>query len=133
MATSRKDIRISTDIDPDLIDLTLDPARLKQVLYNYLSNAIKFTTAGGQVAVRAMAEGPEHFRIEVEDTGIGISAISSPTRSRPWLLGRLKLCNRYVLHISVKQIRMTSKASRLSHFRGLSTTDPAPAEPSTRW
>ena len=77
-AVSRKNIRISADIDPDLIDLTLDPARLKQVLYNYLSNAIKFTAAGGQVMVRAMAEGPEHFRIEVEDTGIGISAADLP-------------------------------------------------------
>ncbi len=77
-AVSRKHIRISTDIDADLIDLTLDPARLKQVLYNYLSNAIKFTAAGGQVMVRAMAEGPEHFRIEVEDTGIGISAADLP-------------------------------------------------------
>ena len=77
-AVSRKNIEISTDIDADLVDLTLDPARLKQVLYNYLSNAIKFTQAGGRVAVRAMAEGPEHFRIEVEDTGIGISAADLP-------------------------------------------------------
>lgn len=77
-AVSRKNIRISTDIDADLSDLTLDPARLKQVLYNYLSNAIKFTAAGGHVIVRAMAEGPEHFRIEVEDSGIGISAADLP-------------------------------------------------------
>jgi PAS domain S-box-containing protein len=46
-AVSRKSIQMSTDIDPSLIDLTLDPARMKQVLYNYLSNAIKFTGAGG--------------------------------------------------------------------------------------
>ena len=77
-AISVKNIQVSTRIDADLIDLTLDPARLKQVLYNYLSNAIKFTAAGGQIALRAMAEGPEHFRIEVEDTGIGISAADLP-------------------------------------------------------
>ena len=77
-AVSRKNIRISTDIDADLSDLTIDPARLKQVLYNYLSNAIKFTAPGGHVIVRAMAEGPEHFRIEVEDSGIGISAADLP-------------------------------------------------------
>jgi PAS domain S-box-containing protein len=77
-AVVKKDIGISMDIDADLIDLTLDPARLKQVLYNFLSNAIKFTPAGGRVVVRAMGEGPEHFRIEVEDTGIGISVADLP-------------------------------------------------------
>jgi PAS domain S-box-containing protein len=77
-AISRKDIRVSTAIDAGLIDLTLDPARLKQVLYNYLSNAIKFTPAGGSVTVRALAEGPDHFRVEVEDTGIGIAAADLP-------------------------------------------------------
>jgi PAS domain S-box-containing protein len=77
-AVSRKNIQISIDIDADLTDLTLDPARLKQVLYNYLSNAIKFTAAGGRVVVRASGEGREHFRIEVEDTGSGISAADLP-------------------------------------------------------
>ena len=73
-ATSRKDIVISTEIDAGLADVNLDPARLKQVLYNYLSNAIKFTEAGGHVTVRVMGQGADHFRLEVEDTGIGISA-----------------------------------------------------------
>jgi len=73
MALQRKGITVSAQIDPSLGDLQLDPARLKQVLYNYLSNAIKFTAAGGRVQVRAMPEGPEHFRIEVEDNGIGIA------------------------------------------------------------
>jgi len=77
-AVMRKGIRISTHIDADLTNLTLDAARLKQVLYNYLSNAIKFTPTGGHVTVRATSAGPEHFRIEVEDTGIGIAAADLP-------------------------------------------------------
>ena len=48
--------------------------RLKQVLYNYMSNAIKFTPRGGHVTVRARPEDGESFRIEVEDDGIGIAA-----------------------------------------------------------
>ena len=71
--TSRKYIVISTEIDPGLAELSLDPTRLKQVLYNYLSNAIKFTEAGGSVTVRVMRQGADHFRVEVEDTGIGIA------------------------------------------------------------
>jgi PAS domain S-box-containing protein len=72
-AIQRKHIRVDTHIDPALTDLQLDGSRLKQVLYNYLSNAIKFTSDGGMVSVHAMAQGPDHFRIEVHDTGIGIS------------------------------------------------------------
>src|SRR5439155_24888978 len=50
------------------------PARVRQILYNYLSNAIKFTPAGGRVWVRITPEGPDMFRIDVEDTGVGIPA-----------------------------------------------------------
>lgn len=72
-AMQRRGSTIDIDVDPELSGLMLDPARLKQVLYNYLSNAIKFSVAGGHIQVRVSAQGPDHFRIEVEDTGIGIS------------------------------------------------------------
>jgi signal transduction histidine kinase len=42
------------------------------VFYNYLSNALKFTPEGGTVTVRVRPEGASEFRVEVEDTGIGI-------------------------------------------------------------
>ena len=67
-------IALSSSIAPELRDLVLDPARLKQVLLNYLSNAIKFTPAGGQVVLRMLGEGPQRWRLEVEDSGIGIPA-----------------------------------------------------------
>jgi signal transduction histidine kinase len=67
-----KRIRLTTEIDPALGPVEVDPARLKQVLYNYLSNALKFTPDGGCVAIRARPEGADAFRLEVEDTGIGI-------------------------------------------------------------
>jgi signal transduction histidine kinase len=70
----RKRIELQLDVDASLTDVVTDPRVLKQVLYNYLSNAIKFTNDGGQVMLRVRAEPPEHFRVEVEDTGIGIAA-----------------------------------------------------------
>jgi PAS domain S-box-containing protein len=73
-----KRIQLGTDIDSALGELQLDPARLRQVLYNYLSNAIKFTPEGGQVTVRARPHGPLHFRLEVEDNGIGIAPADLP-------------------------------------------------------
>ena len=72
-AASRR-ITVESTVAPEVVALTLDPARLKQVLYNYLSNAIKFTPEGGRVAIRATPEGGESVRIEVEDTGVGIAA-----------------------------------------------------------
>ena len=74
----RKHLRVSADIDPALDHLVLDAARLKQVLYNYLSNAIKFTPDAGSVTVRARAQGATHFWLEVEDSGIGIAAADLP-------------------------------------------------------
>jgi len=74
----RKYLRVEIDVEPELIDIVLDPSRLKQVLYNYLSNAIKFTPEGGRITVRARAQGAEHFRLEVEDSGIGIAAADLP-------------------------------------------------------
>ncbi|CAH0352795.1 PAS domain S-box protein [Aquabacterium sp. CECT 9606] len=73
-SASRQGVTLYAEIDERVAQLHIDPSRLKQVLYNYLSNAIKFTRAGGQVTVRAMPEGADHFRIEVEDTGVGIAA-----------------------------------------------------------
>ena len=74
----RKRLRVVTCIEPSLGGLVLDPSRLKQVLYNYLSNAIKFTPQGGLITVRACASGARHFRLEVEDTGVGIAAPDLP-------------------------------------------------------
>jgi len=73
-SATAKGLAVQAHVDPALGELLLDPARAKQVLYNYLSNAIKFTSRGGRIWVRALAAGPEQVRLEVEDTGIGIAA-----------------------------------------------------------
>jgi protein-histidine pros-kinase len=67
-----KRIHVEVQISPEVAEVVLDPAKLKQVLYNYLSNAMKFTPEEGRIAIRVTPEGPESFRLEVEDTGIGI-------------------------------------------------------------
>jgi signal transduction histidine kinase len=71
LAANRK-IKMTTEVDSAIGPVRLDPMRLKQVLYNYMSNAIKFTPEGGRVVVRARPVAGERFRIEVEDTGVGI-------------------------------------------------------------
>ena len=54
-----------------------DPARVRQVLDNLLSNALRYTDSGGNVTVRSYVDG-DHGVIEVADTGIGLSAEELP-------------------------------------------------------
>ena len=72
LATQRQ-IVVTTEIQMSAIEVFLDPQKLKQVVLNYLSNALKFTPAGGKITVRAHIEGESFLRLEVEDTGIGIA------------------------------------------------------------
>ncbi|WP_317928948.1 PAS domain-containing protein [Halioxenophilus sp. WMMB6] len=50
-----------------------DPVKLKQVLINLINNAIKYNRKGGSVLVSTKQIGPSRLRIDVEDTGYGIS------------------------------------------------------------
>jgi PAS domain S-box-containing protein len=77
---ARKRIRIESRIDQAVGRVVVDPGKLKQVLYNYLSNALNFTADGGRVTVRVTPEDAGTFRLAVEDTGVGI---------RPEEVGRL--------------------------------------------
>jgi PAS domain S-box-containing protein len=67
-----KSLRVETSVDVAVEGIVLDPARLKQVLYNYLSNALKFTPDGGRVRVRVTRDTFDTIRLDVEDTGPGI-------------------------------------------------------------
>jgi len=70
---AKKDMTIDVHVAPDLATIIGDAARIRQILYNYLSNALKFSHESSRVQVRCLLEGAENFRIEVEDNGIGIA------------------------------------------------------------
>jgi PAS domain S-box-containing protein len=78
LSALKKRISLETEISPEVGQIITDAGRLKQILYNYLSNAVKFTPEGGRVMVRVRPEGPHWFRLEVEDNGIGIRAEDLP-------------------------------------------------------
>jgi PAS domain S-box-containing protein len=75
-AAKTKGVTLSRDIQPGLV-VYADPNRLAQVLWNILSNAVKFTPAGGAISVTARQERAS-ISITVEDTGIGLSAEDLP-------------------------------------------------------
>ena len=75
---AEKHLELSVRIEPALSEVTLDERIVKQILYNYLSNAIKFTASGGRLSIRVAGEGESFFRFEVEDSGIGIGPTDIP-------------------------------------------------------
>ena len=68
-----KGLRLSLEVAASLSPLMLDERLVKQILYNFLSNAIKFTPMSGQVTLTVQAENDTEVRFEVEDSGIGIA------------------------------------------------------------
>jgi signal transduction histidine kinase len=73
LLASERNITLTTDVQMSAIEIYLDPRKLRQILLNYVSNALKFTPPGGRVTVHARFEEGSTFRVEVEDTGMGIS------------------------------------------------------------
>jgi signal transduction histidine kinase len=74
-SATAKEITLSADPLRYLPPVYVDPARIRQVLVNLVDNAIKFTPEQGRVTLRAgfSEEEPGFLRIEIEDTGCGIS------------------------------------------------------------
>jgi PAS domain S-box-containing protein len=72
-AAEAKRIRLRSMLDSGIGAVRGDPNRLQQILWNLLTNAIKFTPNGGRVQV-VLERVNSHLEIVVEDTGIGISA-----------------------------------------------------------
>jgi signal transduction histidine kinase/CheY-like chemotaxis protein len=64
-------IRIDCSLDADDISVLTDPARLQQIITNLLTNAVKFTGAGGSVTITT-AQNNGRGMLSVRDTGAGI-------------------------------------------------------------
>jgi signal transduction histidine kinase len=68
-----RELALEVDCPADIGTVPADERRLKQAVYNLISNAIKFTPEGGRVTVSAR-RGDDELLISVTDTGIGIPA-----------------------------------------------------------
>jgi two-component system cell cycle sensor histidine kinase PleC len=66
-------VTLSTDLPEQPLEVVADTVKLKQVLLNLLTNAVKFTPAGGRVTARLGELSDGAPRMVIEDTGIGIS------------------------------------------------------------
>jgi signal transduction histidine kinase/FixJ family two-component response regulator len=69
----QRQIRLYYQHPPHAVDLTLDPDQFEKVVFNLLSNALKFTNRGGKITIYIEDKDPT-TTMTVEDTGIGIPA-----------------------------------------------------------
>jgi len=70
---TRQRLRLTMAMDPSVGRLEADERKVKQILFNLLTNAVKFTPAGGEVTLAASVVEDE-VEISVNDTGVGINA-----------------------------------------------------------
>jgi signal transduction histidine kinase len=123
---SRGGVALSLEVADDTGEIEADERKVKQVLFNLLTNAVKFTPAGGSVTVSARRENGV-VQVAVTDTGVGIApeeqgrvfeefgqARSAAGQSEGTGLG-LALCKRFVeLHGGT--IAVASELGRGSTF-----------------
>ena len=68
-----KKIKVKLLVDPDIPILSTDAGKVQQILYNFLSNAVKFTSPRGKIEIRADMADEKTVRLAVSDTGCGIA------------------------------------------------------------
>ena len=78
MVAEGKGCTLTCSIDPALGTVFLDPRHFEKILLNLVSNAIKFTPAGGTVHLTVTALDGERFEFAVQDSGIGIAPDKLP-------------------------------------------------------
>jgi signal transduction histidine kinase len=76
--TTDKGLYLTEEIDPNMPEsITGDARRLQQILINLVNNSAKFTEKGG-IHIRILRNVPDHWTIEVTDTGLGIASEEIP-------------------------------------------------------
>jgi PAS domain S-box-containing protein len=82
-AATAKEIEVVTDFPKRVPAVLGDESRLQQIVWNLLTNAIKFTPRGGKVALRISSEG-DNVVLDVRDSGIGIESAFLPHVFEPF-------------------------------------------------
>jgi PAS domain S-box-containing protein len=77
-AYAQKQLALEQDFHAEQRFVSADPARLGQVFWNLLKNAVKFTPAGGSIRVRTWNPAPDRIAASVIDTGVGIDPAVLP-------------------------------------------------------
>jgi signal transduction histidine kinase/CheY-like chemotaxis protein len=74
----RKHLTCSVNLSARKVHLRADPARLQQIFWNLINNAVKFTPSEGQIFISTSNESQGHLHVGVADSGLGIEPESLP-------------------------------------------------------
>jgi len=74
----RKHLALRLDLAAQKVHLRADSARLQQIFWNLIGNAVKFTPPEGIISVSTNNSSDDQLRVEIADTGLGIEAESLP-------------------------------------------------------
>jgi HAMP domain-containing protein/signal transduction histidine kinase len=74
----RKHLKRSLNLGARKVHLRADPARLQQIFWNLINNAVKFTPSDGQISISTSNTSKGELRVEIADTGLGIESQELP-------------------------------------------------------
>ena len=74
----RKHLALRLDLAAQKVHLRADPARLQQIFWNLIGNAVKFTPREGLISISTSNYSGDQLRVEIADTGLGIEPESLP-------------------------------------------------------
>ncbi len=74
----RKHLRPSLNLSAKRVHMRADPARLQQIFWNLINNAVKFTPPNGQITITTSNDSGGKLRVEIADTGMGIEPEALP-------------------------------------------------------
>lgn len=83
-AANRERVIVRTSLSPDLPEVVADERSMRQIMLNLLSNAIRFTPAGGQIIVSTVYEPSGDVALKVRDTGVGMSTAELDQALKPF-------------------------------------------------
>ena len=74
----QKQLKLQLDLTAQKIHLRADPARVQQILWNLIKNAVKFTARAGEISIATSNDADGQLRVQVTDSGIGIEPDALP-------------------------------------------------------
>jgi signal transduction histidine kinase/CheY-like chemotaxis protein len=92
---SEQKLRVHTNLRAGAHHVSADAAKLQQIMWNLLKNAIKFTPEGGEIVINSGNPSPQVLEIRVTDTGIGIDTEVMKRMFDPFEQGDLSFQHRY--------------------------------------